>query len=161
MSVTNFPSPAVLAAHLHALNQDDEAYNQKILHKTKKAINNMNLVEAVEGRGWTASYNDENFETPNFVEAFECFLCSEMYRMQKDEESGFSRHRSSVDTSHYNCSSPIHPVTRKENHDNWWLEHWNHARAEANVIGRLVMRNQNFTADEYQNYVFHEITSEA
>lgn len=161
VSVSSFPSPQSLAAHILAVNQDDEAYNRMLLHKLKKTVSNLNLIDAVEERRWTASYSSEDdFDTPNFVEAFECFLCSEMHRKQKADDSGFSRRRPSVDTSHYNCSPPIHPVTRQANHDNWWVQHWNHARAEANVIGRLVMRNQNYSSDEFHNELFQEISSE-
>lgn len=127
-----------------------------LIHKTKGLIENQNLIDAVEKRSWSSDYDIDDYNSENFVEAFECFLCSEVHRKQMEEKAGFSS-RSLVDTSHYSCSPPVHPVTRKENTDSWWHDHWKQARAEASVIGRLVARNLNYTADEFHEHVFKEI----
>lgn len=158
VSILHFSSPETLATHLHAINEDDTAYDNMLVHKTKGIVENQKLIDAMQTRRWSSDYDIDDFNSVNFVEAFECFLCSEVYRKQMEEKAGFSS-RSSVDTSHYSCSPPIHPVTRKENFDSWWLDHWKHARAEANVIGRLVARNLNYTTDEFHESVFKEISN--
>lgn len=159
VSVRNFTSPEALAAYLHYLNDDDVAYKRMLVHKVKKTVANQRLVVAMERRSWSAGHEDD-FESENFVEAFECFLCSEIHRKQLEENAGYStRRQSSVDTSHYSCPLPLHPVTQKINSENWWVEHWKHAGAEANVIGRLALRNLNYTAQEFHKLVSHEITN--
>uniref|UniRef100_A0A0P6DYU3 Fucosyltransferase n=1 Tax=Daphnia magna TaxID=35525 RepID=A0A0P6DYU3_9CRUS len=157
LSVWNFTSPESLAAHLHYLNSDDAAYNSMLVHKTRGTIENRILTDAMKSRTWIAGGEDDDFEKENFVESFECFLCSQIYRKQSEEDAGYSSRPNSVDTTHYSCPPPIHPVTRKVNPHNWWLEHWNHARAEANVIGRFAQRNLNYTSDEFHQSVFQEI----
>lgn len=146
-----------MAAHLHYLNSDDAAYNSMLVHKTRGTIENRILTDAMKSRTWIAGGEDDDFEKENFVESFECFLCSQIYRKQSEEDAGYSSRPNSVDTTHYSCPPPIHPVTRKVNPHNWWLEHWNHARAEANVIGRFAQRNLNYTSDEFHQSVFQEI----
>ena len=154
----DFATPESLAAHLHTLNENDSAYNNMLVHKIKRTVENKELIKSFENRIWSAGHEIEDFNKENFVEAFECYLCSEVHRRKIEESYEYSvRPRLPVDVSHYNCSSPIHPVTKEENSDSWWLEHWNHARAEANVIQRLVERNVNYTADEFHKEVFHEI----
>lgn len=157
VSVRNFTSPESLASHLHSLNDDDTAYNRMVAHKLKGTVENRRLISAMKSRSWSAGHEDD-FESDNFVEAFECFLCSEIHRKQLEENAGYStRRQSSVDTSHYSCPLPLHPVTQKINSENWWVEHWNHARAEANAIGRLALRNLNYTSQEFHKLVSHEI----
>lgn len=151
----NFSSPETLAAHLHVINEDDTAYGDMVVHKTRGVVDNQLLLDAMDKRSWSSGNDIDDFNSENFVESFECFLCSEVYRKQMEEDAGYSS-RSSVDTTHYSCSPPIDPVTRKDS-DSWWRDHWKHASAEANVIGRLVTRNLNFTADEFHESVFREI----
>lgn len=159
VSVRNFTSPEALAAYLHYLNDDDVAYNRMLVHKVKKTVANQRLTVAMERRSWSAGHEDD-FESENFVEAFECFLCSEIHRKQLEENAGYStRRQSSVDTSHYSCPLPLHPVTQKINSENWWVEHWKHAGAEANVLQQLALRNLNYTTQEFHKLVSHEITN--
>lgn len=128
-------------------------------HKLHGTVDNNDLIVAMEGRSWSAGHEDD-FQSENFVEAFECFLCSEIHRKQLEENAGYStRRESSVDTSHYNCSAPLHPVTQKINFDSWWVEHWNHAGAEANIVGRLALRNLNYTSEEFHKLVSLEISN--
>lgn len=156
----NFTSPETLASHLHYLNQDDIAYSDMVVHKTKGIVDNTFLINAMAKRGWSAGNENEDPHSENFVEAFECYLCSEIHRKQREEKTGYStRPISSIDSSHYSCSLPIHPVTRQENTESWWLEHWKHASVEANVIGRLVARNLNYTVDEFHQFVLKELAA--
>lgn len=159
LSVWDFTSPESLATHLLTLNNDDAAYNSMLIHKTQGTIENKNLVDAMKSRTWIAGGEDEDVQSENFVEAFECFLCSEIYRKQAEEDAGYSARPPTVGNSHYSCPSPIDPVTRELNPDNWWLEHWNHALAEANVIGRFAQRNLNYTSEEFHQSVFQEIAN--
>ncbi|XP_046631450.1 alpha-(1,3)-fucosyltransferase 10-like [Daphnia pulicaria] len=153
VSVRNFTSPESLADYLHSLNDDDIAYSRMLSHKLHGTVDNNDLIVAMEGRSWSAGHEDD-FQSENFVEAFECYLCSEIHRKQLEENAGYStRRESSVDTSHYNCSAPLHPVTQKINFDSWWVEHWNHAGAEANIIGRFALRNLNYTSEEFHKII--------
>lgn len=156
----DFTTPESLAVHLHDLNRNDTAYSNLLVHKIQGIVENENLINAIKNRIWSAGHESEDLNKENFVESFECYLCSQVHRKIFEENSGYSvRPLSVVDISHYSCPSPIHPVTREKNSDSWWLEHWNHARAEANVIHRLVQRNLNYTADEFHKNVFHEIAN--
>lgn len=132
-----------------------------LVHKTQGVVENKALVDSMEKRGWSAG-DEIDFNSENFVESYECFLCSQMYRTQKEESSGYSsRPLASVDTTHYKCAPPFNPVTRREDYGGWWRDHWNQARAEANVIGRLVRRNQNYSAEEFHHFVFREMSVSA
>ena len=152
----DFDSPESLAAHLLALNSDDEAYNQLLLHKSQGRVSNSRLIEAAKDRPWSES--DETGH--NFVEAFECRLCEEAARKQADLYQGYSTvRRAHPDSRHFSCPPPVHPVTREVNPDNWWAGHWRHAEAEARAVRQLAVRNRNYTADEFYRQVIQHLNS--
>lgn len=156
VSVLDFESPEALAEFLHQLNHDDAAYNTMLNHKTHSIVTNRNLVKSFYQRSWTPVI--EEYDDQNFVEAFECFLCNEIHRKRRDDSNEVSsRNRAPVDSSHFNCSDPVHPVTRQTNPDNWWLAHWHQSAVEAEVVQQFALRNQNFTADEFNEAVAQRI----
>lgn len=154
LSVWDFESPETLASLLIKLNSDDVAYGHLIEHKTVGRVDNTNLVEAMKKRTWNSGQGTDDMEQENFVEAFECFLCSEANRKKLNEQHGYStRPVGPVDTSHFECPEPIHPVSRQPNRSNWWFHHWNQARIEARVIRQFSLDNRNYTADEFHQTV--------
>ena len=160
LSVWDFESAEMLASHLLSLNADDESYAQLVQHKTLNRLDNTKLVEVMKSRTWSAGQETDDMEQENFVEAFECFLCAEANRRRRDEQSGYStRPATPVDTSHFECPEPIHPVSRLPNRDNWWFQHWNQARIEAKVIRQLVIANRNYSADDFHQMVAAQLIS--
>lgn len=156
VSVLDFPSPEMLAEYLHSLNSNDRAYSEMLRHKTHGMITNRNLVGAFNQRSWTPQV--EEYDDENFVEAYECFLCSEIHRAQSNDAGGYSASsRAPVDSAHFNCSEPVHPVTRRSNPDNWWVGHWHQSAIEAGIVRQFALRNQNFTADEFHGAVAQRI----
>ena len=154
LSVWDFESPEMLASLLIKLNADDEAYGRLVEHKTLGRLDNANLVETMKKRTWSSGQETDDMEQENFVEAFECFLCSEANRKRLNEQHGYStRPVGSVDTSHFECPEPMHPVSRQPNRYNWWFQHWNQARIEARVIREFSLINRNYTAEEFHQAV--------
>ena len=154
ISVLDYPSPELLAARLLNLNADDEAYSRFMRHKTHNLVDNDRLIRSMKERSWSAHIDPEDFDSQNFVEAFECFLCAEASRRKADENQGYSTNRRApADDRHFSCPPPVHPVSRRENPDNWWVGHWYHALAEARAVHQLVLENRNYTAQEFHHQV--------
>lgn len=162
MSVWDYSSPESLARHLLTLNADDQAYDRLVRHKTHDLVDNDRLVKAMRSRTWSAHVSmDEDLSAENFVEAFECYVCVEASRKLADENRGFSTvRRAWADSRHFNCPSPVDPVTRRENPDNWWAGHWRHAGVEAQAVHQLLLVNRNYTADEFHDQVVRLLLSD-
>lgn len=146
---SDFTSPDLLAQYLKSLNEDDTAYEEYLSHKLNHLVNNQFLINAIETRSW-----DDDGE--NFVEAFECFLCQEVHKKMQLELEEYSTLPSlPIDSSHFNCSPLINPVSRRQNIENWWVQHWRQAQIEADTINQLCVRNQNYSTEEFHDSVFN------
>jgi len=145
---SDFASPESLALYLKSLNENDTAYEEYLSHKLSRQVNNQNFINAMETRSWSD-------DGENFVEAFECFLCQQIQNKIQSELHEYSvRPGPPIDSSHFNCSPLINPVSKQENTENWWVHHWHQARIEAFTINQFCVRNQNYSAEEFHDSVF-------
>jgi len=149
---SEFDSPKSLAEYLRHLNHNDEVFEESLEHKLKAQVGNQYLIGVMKSRLWNAG-NPED-ERENFVEAFECFLCQKVHQKQLANLHEYSTGPPlSVDSSHFSCDRPINPVSKRENPDNWWLQHWHQTGIEAETIHQLILRNQNYSVEEFHNSV--------
>ncbi|XP_065564403.1 alpha-(1,3)-fucosyltransferase 10-like [Artemia franciscana] len=149
--VTDFDSPKSLANYLHALNLDDEAYNQHLQHKMDQRVQNEKLLDAFKAKSW----RDENGES--FIDSFHCYLCEEAHKI--DDLRQLDRHYSHhSDLRVFSCPLPTDPLTGIVNPSVWWTEYFVDSFLEGDVAQSFLKKNQNFSHDEFSNEVIRHLS---
>lgn len=147
INIREFKSPQQLAQYLHKLLLNDTLYDSHLQHKNEHLITNMNLIQSMRDRKWGIN-ND--FERGNFIEHFECYVCDQLISRNSFQEDVPIPRRTQANLSHYGCPEPQSVLTGKVNPKSFWVEEWNKARVEAEVLHRLVSTPPGlFTSDQF------------
>lgn len=109
-----------------------------IAHKIVGNINNLMLKKIMKSRRWT-QYQD-SYKYENFVEEFECQLCSYLY-----DDIILSK---KTDRSHYSCSLPYSMLTGKKNDSNHWNGILKYAKCQGKVVSEFISKNVRYTEPE-------------
>ncbi|XP_043510998.1 alpha-(1,3)-fucosyltransferase 10 isoform X1 [Frieseomelitta varia] len=148
ISVLDFKDPANLANFLHNLSNNEIEYNKYLSHKLidNYEIENERLKEVLERR------KESSNEFGNYVEEFECFVCTSIYQPKKSK---------TVDEKHYNCPLPKNPLTNEIDHSNWWTNQWILGKCSATLLSyhlqnNLTINKENFEKDKMKLYDTNE-----
>lgn len=153
--VSDFQTPKELAVFLHRLLENDTLYESYLKHKLNQEVTNAYLLETMEKRRWGI---DNDFEKGNFIEHFECHVCDQVLTRHSGGRSRANPGEFQADLSHYGCPEPETVLGEDEEARNFWVEQWNKARVEAQVLHRLVsLPPKRFTPDEFFDAVIPEL----
>lgn len=148
ISASDFSGPKELAEFLLALANDDSRYREYVAHKLstdpRKRITNNLLLDALRSRP-----QDVPNEFGNYVRAFECLVCQRSY----DKKTN-GHHSHVVTKDHYNCPTPVSPLTNRVDASNWWVDEWRIGRCRAKLLARYVYSNTSIDQRIFDEQVF-------
>lgn len=133
--VRDFETPQKLIFFLLDIMRNDTLYDNYLKHKLLQSISNNNLISALEQRTW--GVGEEQNSKGSFIDAFECFVCDQVYQHHKRAKMG----KFIANKSHYGCPVPQSMLSHLENENNFWVEQWYKSETEAKVLINLVHNN--------------------
>ena len=143
--IDDFSDPSVLADFLLHLHHNENDYLAYLQHKQSynwdkyPLINNDNLVQAMETRSWGVSDKDQIVKG-NFVEKFECLVCSRVAQNMEMGQIGFKPMPYEATEDHYGCPSPVLETggTLSNVKNRWWERQWIQAFYEGEILSRFL-----------------------
>ena len=143
--IDDFSDPSVLADFLLHLHHNENDYLAYLQHKQSynwdkyPLINNDNLVQAMETRSWGVSDKDQ-MAKGNFVEKFECLVCSRVAQNMEMGQIGFKPMPYEATEDHYGCPSPVLETggTLSNVKNRWWERQWIQAFYEGEILSRFL-----------------------
>ncbi|KAK7082250.1 Alpha-(1,3)-fucosyltransferase 11 [Halocaridina rubra] len=149
INIRTFESPRHLAIYLHKLLLNETLYELHLQHKLNKLITNDNLIQIMRAREWGIN-ND--FERGNFIEHFECYVCNQIIKWSETHDIYLQ-----ADLEHYGCPEPQSVLTGKPDSKSFWVEEWNKARVEAEVLHSLILTEGVFSSDRFFSQVIDKL----
>uniref|UniRef100_A0A8D0GZ93 GDP-fucose protein O-fucosyltransferase n=1 Tax=Sphenodon punctatus TaxID=8508 RepID=A0A8D0GZ93_SPHPU len=155
--VTSFSHPKELARYIKALDTNDTEYEAYVEWKLKGDISNRQLLGAIKER----KCGVQDITQDNYIDAFECMVCNNVWGNIRREEKGLSPRRWNAQPNHLSCPKPetfifpslnMHWTALRE----MWIPSFEQSKKEAHALRKLVERNTNFTAQEFWTLVFRE-----
>jgi len=157
--VKDYKSAEEVAKLVHHLNENDQAYEEYLSFKSSKTIDNPWLHKQVDERGWGVS-SLQQMEKGNSVKHFQCLVCNRIAANNHFQQKGFRTAVYKADESHYGCPLPSNPITKKIDHNDWYVQDWIRKKSVAKNLKSLVASKSHFNEDQFRLTVREEFNQD-
>ncbi|CAH2234842.1 jg13244 [Pararge aegeria aegeria] len=127
--IQDYPTPETMSVYIKKLLENDNLYEEHLMHKTKEAISNNRLIEELSERPYQT-------DALNVAGKFECLICKKLH-----EKKTRQLKIRVVNKNHYNCPKPVSALTLKVNPSNDWVYLWDKTQKDAEVIFKRVIQS--------------------